>query len=329
MDSPVTDPGSKEGGSTTACGKSICSKKIVSKSKAVSCDSCHISWHIQCAELDEATYKVLTLPNSSEKGIFWLCLSCRPEATFIFEAKKVISKETQDIKTQVKKLENSLESKLKALEQKIFNRVDTQQNHLDKNIKSFADAVKNKLEQNNTTTSALDTLNNEVKTLKTNIEDNINTERERNLKKSKANNIILFNVPESKGDKQEEYKNDVEKIKSILEELDLGKEDVKQMFRIGKSSAERPRPIIMKFNNEEKRNNALKLRNIYYKDTQTRENIKIFITIDRTVNEQIQHKKLVQQLKEMKSQGKENLFIRNGEIVSILPFRPNPQHYWG
>lgn len=85
----------------------------------------------------------------------------------------------------------------------------------------------------------------------------------------------------------------------------------------------------MKFNNQEKRTDALKLRNVNYKDVQTQESIRIFITIDRTVNEQIQHKKLVQQLKDMKSQGRENLFIRNGEIVSMLPFRPNPQQYWG
>lgn len=235
MDSTVTDSsstdtpttkristsGTSQGGSTTACGKSVCTKKIVSKSKAVSCDHCQQWWHMQCAEIDEATYKVLSLTNSSEKGIFWLCLSCRPKATFIFESKNIISRETQEIKTQVKKLENSLESKLKALEQKFFKKVDTQQNHLDKNIQSFADVVKNKLEPNSKTSSALDTLNNEVKTLKTNIQDNINTEKERMFKKSKANNIIMFNVPESKGVTQEAYKNDVEKVKSVLAELDL------------------------------------------------------------------------------------------------------------
>ncbi len=314
---------------STACGKSGCCKKIGVKSKAIACDYCNQWWHMQCAEMDDKTYSVLSQSNSSGKGVFWFCSRCRPNSTLIFETKKIIANETHDIKAQVKQLENSLEAKLKLLEEQFLNKVDTQQNHLNKNMQSITNVVTTKLEQNNKTSSALTTLNNEFRTLKTNIENNIKTEKERNLKKLKANNIILFNMPESEGEKQKAYKDDVEKIKTLFEELKLEKEDVKQIFRIGKTAADRPRPIIVKFNNEEKRKDALKLRNVYYKNNQTQENIKIFITVDRTVNEQIQHKKLVQQLRDMKSQGKENLFIRNGEIVTILPFRPNPQQYWG
>ena len=99
----ISTSGTTPGGSTSACGKSACNKNIVSKSKAVSCDYCQHWWHMQCAEIDEVTYKVLSQTNSNEKGIFWLCSSCRPKASFVFETKQIISQETQGIKTQVKK----------------------------------------------------------------------------------------------------------------------------------------------------------------------------------------------------------------------------------
>ena len=121
------------------------------------------------------------------------------------------------------------------------------------------------------------------------------------------------------------------KVKSILQEkLNLKKEDIKDIRRIPRERQEnKVRPIRIIFNHLEKRSEALKLRNIFYKTNETEENNQIFISIDRTRQEQETHKDLVKELKRRKVAGEQNLYIRNGRILTFLPFRMDPQQYWG
>ena len=57
--------------------------------------------------------------------------------------------------------------------------------------------------------------------------------------------------------------------------------------------------------------------------------IPIYISPDRTKKQQEEHRQLVLQLKKRKADGETNIGIRNGRIVSLQPFRRNPQLYWG
>ena len=214
---------------------------------------------------------------------------------------------------------------MKILRVLLVKLVDKQKEAMHQNINTFATTVSNKTEKNITN------LNKEFNSLKSNIENNLNLEREKNIKKSKESNIIIYNVPESKGTETEAYKEDVTKLKTIFQnKLNLKKEDIKEIRRIGRDIRENiTRPIRMIFNNLEKRTEALKLRNIVLRKNDTDDETKIFTSIDRTKQEQAVHKELVQKLKEMKAEGKENLYIRNGKIITIQPFRPDPQQYWG
>ena len=83
----------------------------------------------------------------------------------------------------------------------------------------------------------------------------------------------------------------------------------------------------MTLKNIELRNNILKLRNIYCKNNN--EVKQIFIAPDRTLQERENHKKLVAELKERKLNGEKDIVIRNGKIVPFVPFRRNPQLFWG
>ena len=76
----------------------------------------------------------------------------------------------------------------------------------------------------------------------------------------------------------------------------------------------------------EKRTEALRARNFYIEEDKTNEKIQINVDIDRTIEEQIAHKKLVQKLREMKRTGQQNLRIVNGKIIEI--FRPSLQNCW-
>ena len=58
-------------------------------------------------------------------------------------------------------------------------------------------------------------------------------------------------------------------------------------------------------------------------------NIKFTSHQTEAKKEQAEHKKLVQELKRRKANGEDGLVIRNGKITEWLPFRPNPQNFWG
>ena len=192
-------------------------------------------------------------------------------------------------------------------------------------IVSLETNLNSKIAEDNNSFKAI---NKDLKSVKSNIDKSAEAQSQA----QKSNNICVFNVPEQESDDQDvNYKQDVEIIKGLFSDhIHLNKEDVKGLYRIPRlrnSNATKPRPIIIRFATLEKRNEALKLRNLLHKDTKGEH--KIYITPDRTKREQAEHKKLVEQLKLRKAKGEENLVIRNGKIVEWLPFRANPQYYWG
>ena len=165
-----------------------------------------------------------------------------------------------------------------------------------------------------------------LKPVKTNIINKIDTEAEENAKKRKANNICIFNVPESNNESQEKrFQEDVEKVKEILNKhVELKREDVISFYRIGYAKhLPKPRPIVLKLSNYELKLTMLKLRNLKWKDKN------IYINPDRTKKEQEEHKKLVLELHARRTEGEENIIIKNGKIITRIPFRPDPQMFWG
>lgn len=57
----------------TDCGSSKCSKKIKPSNKAVQCEICEIWWHMECTDLEESEYDVLSKGSSC---IHWFCEGC-------------------------------------------------------------------------------------------------------------------------------------------------------------------------------------------------------------------------------------------------------------
>ena len=162
--------------------------------------------------------------------------------------------------------------------------------------------------------------------MKTNIINKLETETEENAKKRKANNICIFNVPESNNENHENrFQEDVKKVKEILNEhVKLKKEDVISLYRIGYAkNSSKPRPIVLKLSNLELKLTILKLRNLKWQDNN------IYINPDRTKKEQEEHRKLLSELHARKAKGEENIMIRNGKIVARIPFRPDSQMFWG
>ena len=167
-------------------------------------------------------------------------------------------------------------------------------------------------------------------------------ESEQIAKKRKALNLCIFNIPESNSNNPDDcYRDDVEKFKEIIaNKINLKKENVKAFFRIGKPNPLKIRPIILTASHKEYRDKLLQLRDLTYSPVQNNQKddndgdenkddeIRVFISPDRTTKERDANKLLVAEWKERKRNG-ENVVIKNGKIVAKEPFRSNPQEFWG
>ena len=182
------------------------------------------------------------------------------------------------------------------------------------------------------TTSTLTSINNDLKSVRCNIEQKVEQENEQVARHHKALNICIYNIPESEAESPEQqFSDDISKLEETLAEKDvvLDKTDVKTFFRAGtEKSMSRPRPIIIKLSNQSCRTHLLKLRYLKFIDEQSNEH-RIFINPDRTKKEREQLKQLSTELKAQRANGGQNLVIRNGKIVTQPQTRFNPQLFLG
>ena len=192
------------------------------------------------------------------------------------------------------------------------------------------------------------------------MEEKLANEKEMKERASKELNVCFFNIPEAEDGTSAENacKEDVIKVQNILSgKIILTKQDVKALYRVGHPSKEVKRPVVMKLASLEKKIEVLKLRNLKFnlkkeddgtedeneeeeeeneqerkKENSNAENIKqknyidIYVSPDRTYQQQNEHRKLVAEFKERRDIKKEkNIYIRNGKIVKDLSFRIDPQ----
>jgi hypothetical protein len=143
----------------------------------------------------------------------------------------------------------------------------------------------------------------------------LNEFRERDEKKD---NIIIFGLDESKAQSVNEKINDDKKsYDNICQSLHVETSGTKKIFRIGRQTEGKPRPLVIKIETNEKAEllrNAKKLHSFPVEDFRRR----IIIKQDLTKKEQEVQKELVIQLKIKNSSAilGEKFFIRGNKVVS-------------
>ena len=348
-----------------------CTVKTCSGSNTdpLECYECDLKFHSACINMNDAIYQCIM--QSACAGVRWHCSSCLSNPvsgseTSLQEFKISIQDEIKTISIGVEnqlklfkesfvkenKIYQDSNSDVKATITKVHEEFNKRFDSIEKqnlkfpeevkdSISSYAKVVTNNIEENNETKKVVSSMKDTIKTMETNLTSKMEVDCsslsaiekgvEAKARASKANNIIVFNVPELDSEDAEEcYKRDVAIIKTIFKDkVILEKEDIKSMFRIGlNKDATKSRPIIIKFTSIEKKTEVLKIKDLQYIDSNNLEH-NIYMTHDRTKKEQEEHRKLVKKLKERRENGEENLVIRNGKIIQLQPFRPNPQLFWG
>ena len=309
------------------------------------CDDCKGKFHLQCTDLSIEFREIFARQAFSE-GLFYRCSECRTRSKTIPVGKLEFDLKMNEIFEKLNQLNSEFSKRLGSIESQNLSFPK----EVKESITSYAKVVSDNIKENNETKkfvssmsesfqnlnskmeeerSSISAINKNLTTVRTNIERNDEKQVYAKIKAQKMNNVCVFNVPELESDDAEvKYKRDVEIVKTVLNErVKLEKEDVKAIYRIGTEDSKKPRPLIIKFSSVNKKNEITKLKNIVYNDEKGEH--KLFITPDRTRKEQAEYKELLLKLKERKLNGEQNIGIRNGKIIQLQPFRPDPRIFWG
>jgi hypothetical protein len=229
---------------------------------------------------------------------------------------------TDVVKNELKLLGKDIADRFFSLEQEIANQFKmTQQKLTDTNtlintLHDTSEKLKNDL------SGILKTLQNSRSTTKQSNEhvpsapqtSVVEALTEMQDQEAKKNNFLLLNIPEScENDIKKRVDDDMKKFKVFTEVLDVNEDtnDIK-LFRIGKPSAERPRPIVVKGSLALK---AELFRNIKkMKDLPTdHDYIKVVLRHDLTKKQQEAEKILVSEMRQRRAKG-ESVYIYKGKI---------------
>ena len=131
----------------------------------------------------------------------------------------------------------------------------------------------------------------------------------------RSKNLIFFGLTEPEQESQDQLKNEV---KEILEELDC--DTVPRVRRLGvgasKANPERPRPVQVTLSSSEEVHEVLKLGKQLKKSDLY---FGVYVTLDRTPDQQKKHKLMVEKLKErIKEMPERKFYIKGGEICYDL-----------
>ncbi len=131
---------------------------------------------------------------------------------------------------------------------------------------------------------------------------------------SRKCNIILHNVQEKQSENEDERsKHDREQMKELGKvcKENIKKEDVVKMIRLGKRSANKPRPLLVEFKDEEKKRALMK--NLVNLSTAPEPMRRISVQHDLTKKQRDEEKKMREEAKKMESEdesGEWNYRIR-------------------
>ena len=300
--------------------------------KPLKCYECAAEYHSACINIKPSVFKLIS--ESAKSGVRWHCHKClespapQPAVTLL--------KNFDDFKTSMKAglqaVKLDVESQLTKFKESILASQEAYQNTSSKvsdSIVSYASALKANISQQSKTVEVVNELKQGVQELSNKAEIDKKTKSEAEIRNFKRNNIMLFRLPESTNASPEKaYEEDFINTMNVIDpDKKLQNTDVLKLYRVGGKDSPRPRPVIIRFQSLEKRNEILKMNRLFH-NSAGQEKVQVYIAPDRTKQEREDHKKLVDELKKRKSDGEEDITIQNGKIVHIQSLRFSPKSFF-
>jgi len=309
---------------SSCCG---CGTVIGDDVKALQCDKCQSDmWKcIECFSLTPEVYdQLISLPTC---GLCWYCDSCDKSSAdngsteridkLVTVVEKLVEKfETIESKLQDKSdlsLVMQLDTRIKNLEENMHTLEQSLESRLaavDKNVVRYMNDQLSEIEKHQNNQPG------DTATIKSVVQEEINrnTEEQQDMEKRKRN-IILYRVPEKRTDNVTERKTtDFVFVKDLLDcviNLQVNEQDIEKMYRLGRWSEDRTRPLLVSFKNIDMKEDIItNLRNLKH-------------TVDKFKNigiSQDLHPKERQEIKDMIEDAKKEHSANSTDLVENYRF---------
>ena len=132
-------------------------------------------------------------------------------------------------------------------------------------------------------------------------------------RENRKNNLIIYKLPESNN--HSNAKTNVAKLCKTAFDIDVG---ITKSMRLGKKSEDKIRPLLICLDSQQ---NAVYITSYASYLRHHEEYNNVYIAPDMTKYQR--HKQLVDELKRRRSNGENNLVIRNGEIITKRVYANN------
>ena len=305
-----------------------CKKVVSDEDLALQCEICNKWLHIICADLTEAEYTFL----QEHKAVHWFCEQCIKNITSVIKSgvtinqnQEKLEKKFDNMNENYQKRMSELDKEFKILSAKVLA-IDSQKivADVDKELKNLAAKVMETDTKIETAIEAklIDSLAKpsfasivaaevdnkfskvsvDVSKVQGALEDAKKNIQEDKDRESRANNIIIYRVPEGMT-REETNKNDkafcLELVKEVLG-INVEESDFKAIFRLGKSETGKVRHILLQVREKTVKNQIMES---VYKLKGADDKFKnISVTHDLTQKEREECKKLVEQAKKNQSE---------------------------
>lgn len=273
-----------------------CGKNYQDDHDSILCERCNSWVCIECTEMDQAEFNAL----GKSKKLHFYCDKCEPKAK---EAVKL----DQKVEDCVLKHTKKFEKKMEALEKEVKTKASS------KDLQEMSDRLEQRVVQVENKVTVLETQEPEPNTNQE-LLDKVKDEVKESLDQEKRRlNVIIRNINEDNAD-----------IHTFVDEIftnvmNLNNISIQNIERIGEKKEDYVRPVKVTV----KTFSMKKMILAGSKKLATNENFKdIYIAPDRTKKQQLQMKKLRDELKDRRENGEKDLIIKNGVIIKA----PTPKN---
>jgi len=308
-------------GSREDCDTCVDCGIVVKKlQQGLKCDGCDFWHHIECEGVSDEVYTFLC-KHEEDPTIGWYCKKCAVTCKNLMSMMLAFQDKMQQLEDSVYGIASTLNTKMDDLSTSLCSRLDAKEyrdgaaieevhKNVDAKMDSLADIVKNKakVDEHFVHDCVEDAVM--VKALK-------DQEEMEEIRKRRTNVIIHGLVESTESGSEARQQQDENELQNLLHEIKCDDVSVTDMVRLGKkndSGDGKPRPIKLIVASEDQKDKILRSsKNLRSKKDKGYD--RVFIHQDLTPTQRANRQKLVQELKERRSKGEENLWIVKGKIV--------------
>lgn len=306
------------------CG--FCAEMVTNQHKGVKCDGCKLWIHTKCGKISKRLYQTL----EEEDDQLWFCKECKPKIINISEEARILRNENRILSEEVREREEQI----RWLKQKIQGsgrdrdngeEGDNREEIVRKAVTEVLARLDNRGVKQGERAETVPGRYREPRESRQPRLDQRQGSGEKEPTRGEAmqgeehrkKNLIMFNLPESKKDDHSERKTeDLVRCEEVIKES-VGVQDlyIEEVFRLGRFEPGKTRGLLIKLK-DQRTKWAVIGKSKRLKDSSNEMRKNIIIVPDLTREEQVENKKLREELREKREQGGKWI-IKRGKVIQI------------